>query len=506
MRNSKNRPAAGLLFFIIFLASGCQYDQFQSIDDIDYSADFAIPLINSQININEILNEAESLSQLQVEEDGQLTFFYENASFEQGLEDIVEQTTDFPFAVSDTNVWVPFDAFAGISPREISLKSGSIVFEIQSQFNEDVQLIIRLPGMLKNGVPFSVSTNLTYKGSSPFIVSTADLPVADYKIILPDGKLNIIYEARLNSGERVVLNRVAGQVKNWQIKKAEGYWGYDTFKVGVGSTQVDLYDNWKGGELYFENPTLSLKIQNSFGIPLRVLLKSLYVLTLDGQRLSLESELLASGFDLPYPAIHESGSSKSATFTFDKANSNIDALFNARFTEVHYELEAIINPADENELGFVTDLSKLATGIQIELPIYGTAKDFEMHSIADIAVDDLESIREAELKLITDNGLPIDVVFQLYLLNDQEEVIDSIFSTKSHLLKSAIVDSNGNVAQSSRHTQFIPLSPLHLGFLKQFGKMRLEAGISTFHNGHTSVRIMDYYELDVKMGLKVGIE
>ena len=506
MRNSYLRPSLGGLFFVLILTIGCQYDDFKEIDGIEYNADFAIPLINSKVTIQEIIDETEDLSLLEIDADGNLTFMYNDTAASADLMELIEDETSFPLAIIDTNMTIPFDFFSKVHVRSINLKGGSLFFNLSSSFEEQVNVTISIPDLRKNGVPFSTIVNIDYNGTSPSSFTTPNFPLDGYVLDMPDGNLHITYDARLTNGDKVTLNTINGEAQNWQIADLKAIWDKEMLSLGTSSVSVDLYDSWVDGELHFEDPQLSIIVDNSFGFPASILIKSMYIVTLEDEIIPFVSDVVGNTFEINYPELNEIGSSKSTSITFNKDNSNIATLFNTKFKKLIYELEAMINPDEETDIGFLAENSKLVTYLDARLPVYGTAKGFELESISDVEMDDVDNIRDAEFKLITDNGLPVDIGIQLYFLDDTGTVIDSLFNSEVQLLESANIDANGEVSQSTQTTELLPVNEQQLEWLRQYGKIRLDASLSTFGNGNTAVRIQNTQELDVKLGLKIGVE
>jgi hypothetical protein len=258
------------------------------------------------------------------------------------------------------------------------------------------------------------------------------------------------------------------------------------------------------GDISFENPRIAIEVENSFGFPIGVRLINVTAITSAGNEVSLTTT--NSEFEVNYPSFSELGEMKTTTFYFDKNNSNIKDILNTRPTKIFYEIEGILNPNDTNDPGFITDQSTLTSLLTLELPIHGTASGFTVETSTEIDLRDIENISGAEFKIITDNGMPINVDLQLYFQDEYGKTIDSLFNEAQTLLSAASVGTNGNTINTSEVTTYIDVPKERMLMIQNAKNVIINASFSTFNNGNTPVIINSSQDVEVRMGAKIGLE
>lgn len=494
-----------ILIGTVFLLSACKkIADIRVVDDVAYDAEFAIPLVNSKISLQDILDNEEDISILEIDENGNMTLNYE-AEFEYNpINELLQEIPDFPLALLDSATTIPFQVFDNFDINSLSLKSGTLSFNLQSGIPENIDITITIPQLTKNGIPFSTNLDLVYLGSLPVTATIDPLSVQDYTLDLTGNTLQVNYAAITGSNNHVIIDLITGVAEDWNFDMAQGIFTQQTFPISQDSIEVDLFGNWLEGNISFEDPRIAIQIENSYGVPVAVQLKNVYAVTATGNVVSLTTS--ANNFEIDYPALNELGEVKTTTFYFDKNNSNIKEFLNTRPTKLYYEIEGMLNPDNTNEPGFITDQSNLASKLRLELPIYGAATGFTVETSSEIDLQDLEMISDAEFKIITDNGMPIDVSLQLYFQDENENIIDSLFTERQTLLSAANVDINGNTVNSSEVTTFIDVSKERMTMIQNARNILINASFSTLDHGNTSVRINSTQEVAVRMGAKIGLE
>ncbi|MEM9823800.1 MAG: hypothetical protein AAF985_22135, partial [Bacteroidota bacterium] len=153
---------------MLFLPACNQFSDIDEIQDVEFEASYAVPIINSVSTLADLLDSSdEDLSQLTSDANGNYTFFYEDEGPEKSSEEIFEQIPDFPFVLPDTYVSVPVNFYNNIELQEMIIKSGEIQFEFVSQHLEDIQVEIRFPQLKRDGAMFRYNFDLNYNGNAP---------------------------------------------------------------------------------------------------------------------------------------------------------------------------------------------------------------------------------------------------------------------------------------------------------------------------------------------------
>ena len=504
MRNLKMKMFVSLFGTMIFI-SGCKkFEDIRVVDNVKYDAEFAIPLINSRVSLQDILDNEENIAVLEIDDNGDMTLNYEAEFEHNSVNELIGEIPSFPLVLIDSVTNVPVQVFDNLELNTISLKSGTISFNIQSGITENIDVTITIPELTKNGIPFTTDLELVYFGSLPVVAIINPISVEGYTLDLTGNEVQIIYNAVTASGDRVVLDLVVGAAENWNYDLIQGVAEQQIFPISRDSIVIDLYGSWLEGDISFEDPRIAIEVENSFGFPIGVKLINVVAITSTGSEVYLTTT--EDNFEVNYPSLDEMGESKTTTFYFDKNNSNIRDILNTRPTKLYYEIEGTLNPNDINELGFVTDQSDLTSLVMLELPIYGTASGFTIQTSADMDLQDIDLISDAEFKIITDNGMPIDVDLQLYFQDEKENIIDSLFYEPQRLLAAASVDMSGNATNTSETTTFVEVSEERMLSIQNAKSTLINVAFSTSDNGNTSVRINSIQDVEIRMGAKIGLE
>ncbi len=506
MRKNSAFTLTGLLL-IIFMFSACQkLDDLNSIEDIDYNAEFAIPLINTAASLEDIIEGEDIGSMLLIDDNGNMRIAYETEGFSQNGQDFFSEMPSFPIALPSNSVTVPFPTFENIRLQKGKLKAGLINFDIVSNHTENINVKITIPNMVKNGQMFEATAMLDFQGSSPTYAAIPAISLEGYTLNIVDGMITMNYEATNNAGNPVNLV-ITGMAEAWTFSHIEGTWGRKTITLQRDTLYVDLYENAINGKINFEDPKVYLNIKNSFGFPVMIKVKNFKIKGEDGSFVHLESSLIDDGLLVDYPAMTAQGTSATTTFTFDQHNSNIKEILSTTPRKLIVEIDAILNPDNDLEqVGFAMEESKIEVNAGIELPIYGSASGFSIEKDADIDMSQVDEVAEAEFKLIANNELPVGMDLQFYFVNSAGEVIDSIFDNTQNLLEAAVVNVFGDVVDAAEKTSFIPVSADRMIKIRESEKVIMNATFNTANGGDTAVRVLSTQEVQAKLGLRLKLQ
>jgi len=490
----------------VLLFQACQnFEDIKEIDSVEHSPEFAVPLVNSTLSLNDVLENDDDLSFLEIDPDGAMTAKYTQENMEQAASELIQEMEDFPVVLIDSFMSVPVNLFENLSVSQLNLKNGTLEFDIQSSHTEDIDLTITFPGMTKNGVPFQVQTSMDYQGNTPVSTNIPATPLQDFELSLAGGNLEIRYEAYNTMGDRVLLDLISGEAKNWEYSSIEGVWENETFPLDNDTIDIDLFGNSIAGQISLEDPKLAIDLVNSIGFPVQLKIQNMTAYLEDGTSMAVSS-ILNSGYTLNYPALNEMGQEKMDQIVLDKNNSNIISVLNAQPKYIIYDIIAVMNPDSTTANGFITENSKIEAKATLELPIYGTASGFTLESTTAFDVEDVDVVEYAEFKLVTNNGIPVDLNTQFYFLDDLDNVIDSLFENQQSILQAPEIGANGTVISTTEETNIINIPADKFYRIQSATKVKVNAAFSTANQGTIPVRILTSQELEVRMGAKFGLE
>ncbi len=174
-----------------------------------------------------------------------------------------------------------------------------------------------------------------------------------------------------------------------------------------------------------------------------------------------------------------------------------------------YKINSLTNPSGATNSNFVIDSSRFKVDLEIELPLYGTAKDFEMvdtlgFTFKESISEDVESVL---FRSYTSNGFPVDIDLQVYFTDSAYVKLDSMVIPNQLIIASATVNPlTGIVTAPYTKIYDATFTKARLENLKKVKHMILDAEAATYNGGTTDVKIYSDYRLDVKFGLQLQIK
>lgn len=506
----------GFFTIALFVLPSCStFDDIEDLDSPAYDAEFAVPLVDSKLSMNDILKNFQEGSTLTVDPDGLIRFRYSGDVITKTSTDIFEEINRVlalvPIQITSNHQALPFSSPDGLDIDRMDLKGGKMIYALQNTHNKQVYVTMTLPEVTKDGAPLTILTTIpaySGTGSPPQTGNLFDpFQLAGYRLTPSNDSIYINYEALDPDGVSVALGASGILIQDIAFSYAEGYLGNTLYEGGRDTIIIDFFDNWVRGDVYFENPKITFNFENSFGIPTRSVINVFNIITVRDEVLPLESQYITNGIDFPYPSLNEVGQIKTTAFPFTKENSNIDVVLGAGPVAIDYDVNAITNPDMNTDLrGFITDSSYYKVKVDVELPLYGSAVEFVARDTFDLDFTNFEKVKSAEFKLVTDNGLPLSVDVQGYFIDDAGVVLDSLLSSRERIIDAAPVNGSGDVTQPLQKVTYAPFDAARFDHIRTAQRLALVAAFSTYNDGTVSVRVLSGQEMRFRLGaiLKVG--
>lgn len=505
--------AAALLFS---LWSCSKLEDFEELDGTRYDASYALPVANTRLTIREVLENAGELAALRVDEDGLITFEYRG--------DVIGQNSDTLFAAINealdgsaipllsNRFGLPLETSDGASFDKLVFKQGQLTWGFQNPHPEPVEVTLTLPDVYStDGEVLELkgsASGYSGSGNQPLfttILSPLDLTGYEVRPATSVDSIYVEYELIRQGVGPDTVSFGALTLNDLSFSYMEGFFGTDVQASGVDTIIIDFFDNWVKGDIYFADPTVTFKVENSFGIPTRSSVNLFNVFTVRGDILPLESEELEAGIDFAYPGSDQVGETIIADYVFDKSNSNIDSILGAGPLAIEYDVDAVTHPDGDTSIrGFLTDSSFYQVFVEVDLPLYGNAIEFVARDTLDIELGDLAEVYRAEFKLVADNELPLDVAVQGYFLDGEGSVLDSLFESSSLIIQGAPADAEGFSVGEGSKTTFIDFPEDRFTGIKPTQRLILVASFSTISEGQQSVRLLAEQGVDLRLGAIFG--
>lgn len=492
-----------LIILSISLFFACSdVETLRELDAIETDAEFAFPLMNSKIVMQDLIENFDDQAAVLVESDGLMRFSYTGDTTIRDSREIFDEiNAALPslIPIFDTLVGFPISN-SSLDVDRILFKSGELQFTFFNNNSNAIDITVSIPEILKDGEPLSQNFQVGAFG---------DLPLSTFELggawLIPNrDSLRIQYDAKIQTGEKVTVTNFFMLPKDLDYSYAEGALGSQAFESDQDTLEFDYYDNWIGGNVSFTKPKVTLNIINAFGFPAVAMAETFDILTIDDQTLPLTSNLIDDGFAFNYPKLNEVGAIKTTEFVFDESNSNIVEVINAGPNAVVYDLDVVTNPMS-NSKGFLTDSSYFAYSIDAEFPLEGRISNFTIIDSTEVDLSSYDKIESAEFKVIVENGVPLGTTLQAFFIDNKGNVIDPLFDATQVIANPAQIDETGRVTATGDGTFFIEIDAEKFNRIREAAYLRLESSFSSPNNGKRTIKIFNDQSINVRVGLKIKV-
>ena len=138
--------------------------------------------------------------------------------------------------------------------------------------------------------------------------------------------------------------------------------------------------------------------------------------------------------------------------------------------------------------------------MEMEIPLSMTGDNLTLIDTAYINLEKLnanQNIKNIILTLFADNGFPFEAWVQLYLLNGNDVVVDSLFITPG-LISQAPVNINLKVSSKKLSKLEIPINENKMNLLSNTKHLLIKTIFNTAANPNY-IRLYNKYSIDIKM-------
>ncbi|MFT6844248.1 MAG: hypothetical protein ACJAUV_000422 [Flavobacteriales bacterium] len=530
-----------LSFVALFMSTSCEKDLFNpdKIKTDGWDPTFALPLTNSTLSLKNLIPKNATTDQFLNTDStsGALSISYKGDIFNIKASDVVKipnqvQSSSFNFDVDsfpstgfevipepiikEDSIHYNFEAGDSVRVHSIGFNDGSMRFSISTNIDFNVAINVSITSLIKNNVPASLTFNIEGDGTSNTYVESIDL--TDYALDMTLGPLGyneLIIDYTYTLSPVIPAEGKPAQTVTFEMEQGFydivfgnilGDLGNQVFPLDRDSLVLSIFENTLANSEYtaFEiaEPTINILVTSSIGVPLALNIIELSAYEPESNTYT-PITLQSNSFNILAPA--NIGDEELSIIAITGSNSNLNEIVTPTNKVITYELGAELNPNGQITSNFITPDAEISIQAEIELPLEVGISDWILQDTIDFSLEQFEFINTATLRVVLDNGFPFSIDFQVYLLDETNVVLDSLINTESKLLVGAQVDINGDVIASSLSSSDIGLSAETIANLGKTKRLVIRSGLSTSNNGQR-VKLYDFYELNIRMGMKVGID
>ncbi len=508
-----------IVVICILALTSCLDNKDYTLDSLTLTPTVAFPLAFGNISVLDLVSDKDS-TYLKVYPDGLLYFSYSQTLPSQDVRALFKlpnNTSNFGFdAPAGTLPPIPSDVLLSsanqtvdlnLSPEQLSemlLKTGTVGYNISlSQATSPV-----------NGLPFEVTVTLTDvvdKTTQVPLSFTAgpgigSKPLQNYIINMNKNKfaikLDFTLKKRTNSvfvagGTRVNIQLSFNGLDFVYIK---GFLGDQTATLPPQTIDITVFSSsLNKSKISFVQPIVKMSVRDDYGVPCEVNFSKLQA-SKTGATLPLQTNP-SSPITLNYPSVFGTSATTAVSIT------NAAAVIDFSPTQLAYSATARINKGLAAGNNFLADTSKLKVTLAAEVPLYGQASGI---SLADTLKIDLSSVNQSSvisssLKVKTTNELPLDANIQLYLMDKNYVILDSIFtSNQTYLVKASTVTSAGDLQTAGTTDLKLDLAGDKVNKLFSASYVLVRSKLNTTKDASgtlLNVKFKTAYKLKINIGL-----
>jgi hypothetical protein len=494
---------SGILYLVVLsllaLASFSACEESDIIESSNWEPEWAFPLVNSTFTFEDILRFADDGGITTIDSSQLVHIVYSGRVFSLPASRLVDiPDIESPFAGSSGTIPTAFPGLGLV--KQMDLKSGQLKISFETLDLDMIQVQMTFPELKLNNNPLVIDTQ--FMGPGPVVIQR---DLTGYGLLAENFQIGYeLQSSEVGTGEDAdVFGSM--DLSSLDFTYLEGRLDSVLTVTPRDTVFIDIYKNQESGVLHFEDFELKVNVNNSIGLPFRAKLDPLLAITNNAGELPIQASILNSGLPFAYPALTEVGQTATTTISLNPDNSNLGEVIAAAPKQIIYAIEAATIPM-QNENGFLTDTSTFSVDIEADLPMHLRADGFFLLDTVGFEMDGLEDItgvEEASIRIVTENGYPIDLLAQILLMNEDYQVVDSLLDSFRPLIKAAPVDNQGIVTQPETVSFDIVLPQSRLENLSRASHLEVQFQTQTLQSGQIPVKVLSTYEIGLKVGLKI---
>ncbi len=288
-----------------------------------------------------------------------------------------------------------------------------------------------------------------------------------------------------------------------------GFFGSDSIQIGNQSIDVTFFETFGSG-VVFENPELKLKFQNSFGLPIGLLLDGISGIETSGvpDTTSLSGSVTESAQVVGFPDRSQVGQVIEDSISVNSQNSNLADLLASAPDVLDFNIIAVTNPGSSSGENFLTNESTLDTQLEMRLPLSvqfnNVRREVDFSLSTDLNLSDVDS---ASIRFVTQNQLPMNAQLGIQFKDADSTVLATVDSTL--VLASPFINREGRVVEGEVNIANLPLDKEALNAFEDSKILTIILTLNTpetLNSQEIFVDLLAQYMLEMKVSLVVKLK
>lgn len=515
------------LVIMTLVLSSCKRTDLSKISSGALSPELAVPIGQAKFTVIDVLASKDSTNLITVDGQGALKLVYETELEILDVSDLTQlddKTVDFdhtaleygigpsPGFFGSATVMVDetfdFNSQNGEKLYSIEFLDGKLIVTVSTNVQHNVSFDLTFPDFIVSGSPAQMSLDLTNPQVGQFQTAkdSVDLTNAEFQLdngaqgfneFQIAGTVTITGTGAPITGAESIDFSIG--MKNLDFDVIYADFGQQAIQNYRDTIELKVFNNFFGGTIEFTNPTINFEVINTFGLPLRMDINEIKTVENSGN----ENSLISSALNLNVPASPSQGTQAVGSLTLDASNTqNLGSIISPAPKKLVFDLGGAINPAGP-ATNFVSHNSALSVRADVDLPLEGYATGFSLRDTIDFKLVLPPLVEEAMIRLIIDNGFPIELGSKLYIADENYTILADL-TPETNIITGAPVNANGRVTNKAKKITDIILTDTEVELLNQTKYLIIEAsGQTTDGNQGEVVKFYNDYEIVVKLAAQV---
>jgi hypothetical protein len=292
-----------------------------------------------------------------------------------------------------------------------------------------------------------------------------------------------------------------------KVEYVHGYFGRQDYN-DQGSSAIQMFSSVKSGTFDLAHVNGILNISNYTGMDLQLSMDKISAYrNSDQKEVSLNDPVIGQTINIKRAVEKSYGLDYviPTKVSYTLGQSNLDELIEMLPDSLRFVMSGKLNPMGNISGGndfMYFDKSIIAT-FGLEIPMNLSVNNLLIEDTTEMDLQDTEELKSGAFYVYVDNMFPFDFNLQLYLTDQNGQIMDSLLAGQTEV-SSAQIDQNGFAIAPSKNMLKIPLSEDMLVLLRKYKDVLIRARIGSYQN--KQYQIYQNYYMDIRVVADVRYE
>lgn len=420
---------------------------------------------------------------------------------------VLEQTSVYEMELGDVELTTS-------RARDAELK-----FLVTNTITQPLLVEYEVVSSQKNGKTFKVTDSVpaaTAQGPSKMI-KTINLSYYDMDFTGPNhDRTNMVISKTtvsihpnadtvwVNPSDSIIITSIFNKL---DIDFAYGYFGQST-EIVSDSSNLSTFNNFKQGAFNLAATTAELRINNYLGADIQMQIQDILSINSEkGTTVALNDPIIGKNINILRGSLTGDTSNpvKPSKYVFPIHHSNIPSMLSNQPDMLAYKMRYQLNPLGNISGGndFIYADKSIEGIIHMEIPLNVSMNNLVIQNNSSFNFDKENKIKGGDMIISVDNLFPFDVAVQFYILDNQNNIVDSLLHDKIKA-PHGIMDAQGYVRKPVHSDLVIKMNEDMLRKMRENDQMLISAKIDS--DGAGNRQLYQHYNMDVKIILDANYD